>query len=231
MPLNKKTSVNVIQKAKNGRGAVYLIKNADPAVLAALTKHFNNHKPANDPRRNIYFNNSGRQGAGFHYNNIKFFSNLNLPNRPDATYARIIYNPNPTPIAGTVLVLNDPTTENRSFIETRTLYPPGKEKNLLLGRFKTNYKVKNSGDSSIKSRMLEPGEALYFEGESTLHGFPYRTQPVRIYRGDRRLTENNFKKTVSATSNANQQKRAKTSVRSHVGSNVHKKKRAKSSKS
>ena len=143
-----------------------------------------------------------RQGNGFHYDNMAYANHVSVPLSPGAENAdvRILYNPNPEPVAGTVLVLKHPSREDMNFLKNRLLHlTKDPKKDITLNRLHhiskpTNRPTNSQSSSSIFAPMLPPGWSLYFDSRRTLHGFPYRTQPVRIYRTKKTITKDNLKK-------------------------------------
>lgn len=170
--------VRTIQEPNvSGKGGIYVIKHFDPNKAPKSFKR--SIAQAAGPKslaKQILNGNLPAHLASFHFNfipeyreiygNAQNFSNLQR---------RIIYNPGPKPVPGTILVLRNPTNKDREKVIKRQY------KGLHFNKFIDEIYPKNectACESQIICPMLQRGNALYFEGCKTVHAVPLRNQEI-----------------------------------------------------
>ena len=160
----------VIQEARNGKGGIYMFP-ANEKRLSEITTESVTVKPRTFNHKNWYKskknnkNRYERHGNGFHYDNMAYANAVSVPLSPGANNAdvRIVYNPNPEPVAGTVLVLNHPSREDMNFLTKRLLHlTKDPKKDITLKRLHhisrpTNRPTNSQSSSSIFAPTLPPG--------------------------------------------------------------------------
>ena len=158
--------VQIIQKSnKNGRGGIYLIRNFDPNLPQkwdyTMVKNTNT---TNAPTQHLLDPSLNT----FHFDDAPQVTRPKIMSRPQP---RIIYNPTTNPIVkGTPLVMRNPTEKNKKFVLNRQLIPSMPVNTF----FNDRYEIQPTGPSQIIFPDLEPGAALYFEGNYTFHAVPSR---------------------------------------------------------
>ena len=162
--------VQQIQKPNSkGRGGIYLIRNFNPKLPQKWDYNMKEDtNTTNAPIEHLF------DLKTFHFDDAPQIPRK-ITSRPQP---RIIYNPPNNPkVKGTPLVKRNPTKNNRKFVLARQLIPKMPANSF----FNARYKIQPTGNSQIIFPDLEPGEALYFEGNYTFHAAPSRQHVIRRF--------------------------------------------------